>query len=624
MCGIAGHLLHLSKGTTLQQIQETIESLRHRGPDDESFLLSSEVSNLGINEFSPDQPLCLIHTRLSINDLSEKGRNPLTFGTSGNYVVFNGEIYNFKELRLDLIEIGYEFKTGTDTEVLLAMYIEYGQEFVEKLDGMFAIAIWDFKEQKLKLYRDRLGIKPLYFKITPQGVYFASEIKALLKLLGERGQIDKIGLAQHLQFQNQFEERTLFQGISIALPGSQIIVDATGNVHKARWWKASIKPNHKLTLSEISEKVEFTLREAVKSQLVGDVPIGSYLSGGIDSATISALAREELPSLKTFTIGFETSGTSVAEDNYDERSKAFAAAEYLNLTNFSKQIEPNDYLFNWVETIIAIEDLRVGPSVQILEATTLAREHSTIVLSGAGGDELFAGYPWRYPNSGDEKYLGFEFWYEKASRLFQYEELQEVLKDKSLFELNEWDPHDFLLSVWLGHDCEDSLDKALLMDMEYFLHGLLLVEDKISMKRALEVRVPFLSNSLVELALQIPNKFKVDTNMGKKILRQVAQTILPPSFPNAIKQGFTPPLEGWFRGPLKDVILNFTFKNPKYLGEILELDKLQKVFESHQDKSENKRMLIWSLTSLEIWGRHFILGETEDEIKYDLTNQSLN
>ena len=624
MCGIAGHLLHLSKGSTLQQIQETIESLRHRGPDDESFLLSSEVSNLGINEFSPGQPLCLIHTRLSINDLSEKGRNPLTFGTSRNYVVFNGEIYNFKELRLDLIGIGYEFKTGTDTEVLLAMYIEYGQEFVKKLDGMFAIAIWDFKEQKLKLFRDRLGIKPLYFKITPQGVYFASEVKALLKLLGERGQIDKIGLAQHLQFQNQFEERTLFQGISIALPGSLIIVDARGNVHKARWWKASIKPDNNWTLSEINEKVEFTLREAVKSQLVGDVPIGSYLSGGIDSATISALARVVLPSLKTFTIGFDTSDTSIAEGNYDETLKAAAAAEYLGLSNFSKQIEPNDYLLNWVETIIAIEDLRVGPSVQILEATTLAREHATIVLSGAGGDELFAGYPWRYPKSGDEKYLGFEFWYEKASRLFQYEELQEVLKDKSLFALNEWDPHDFLLKVWLSHDCEDSLDKALLMDLEYFLHGLLLVEDKISMKRALEVRVPFLSNSLVELALQIPNKFKVDNITGKKILRDVAQTILPPSFPNAIKQGFTPPLEGWFRGPLKEIILNFTFKNPKYLGEILELDKLEKIFESHQDKSENKRMLIWSLTSLEIWGRFFILGETADEIKYDLMNQSSN
>lgn len=619
MCGIAGYFLNESSKTPLSRIQDTIEILRHRGPDDEAFLLSNLEKNFEVNQYSIGEPLCLIHTRLSINDLSKNGRNPLTYSDSNVYVVFNGEIYNFRQLRQTLIESGFSFSTETDTEVLLVMYLLHGDRFVELLDGMFAIAIWDLNNKKLKLFRDRFGVKPLYFIQNSNGVFFGSEVRAVLKLSNTVAKLDPIGLAQHLQFQNQIDSRTLFADVSILLPGSKLVCEADGKIEFVRWWKARINPNDSLTKSEIRSNVTALLREAVENQLIGDVKISSYLSGGLDSATVAAIASEKIPNLNTITVGFETANFSNNESNFDETHQASLMAAHLGLSNHSRRIGAVDFLENWVETVIAIEDLRVGPSVQIMTAANLAKQYSTVVLSGAGGDELFAGYPWRYPDSEDDSEIGFEKWYQQASRLLTIDDISNVLIDNSVLRKNEWNPRDYLYNMWISHECLEPIDNALLMDIEIFLHGLLLVEDKISMNSALEVRVPLLSNKLSDYALQIPHKYKTNLGLGKVILREIAKSILPPSFSEKVKQGFTPPLEGWIRGELSTKIDNFTFKNPKYLPVVLKVGNLRRdFFLPHLEEEANNRMLIWTLTSLEIWGRHFILGEPKSRIKEDL------
>jgi asparagine synthase (glutamine-hydrolysing) len=619
MCGIAGCVSITEGGVNEPNIKNALSLLRHRGPDDEGFLLGTFEEILNLNQFEAKQKICLIHTRLSINDLSTNGRNPLTYKNSSAYVVFNGEIYNFKSLRIQLLNRGYSFSSESDTEVLLVAYLEFGDDFVNLLDGMFALAIWDFRAKEVKLFRDRLGIKPLYYYEGESGFFFASEIKALLALSGLEAAIDEIALAQHLQFQNQLSNRTLFKNVSLLLPGSRLTIRQTGEPLVHKWWRPRIQPDYSLTFDEIKARTIEILKQSVESQLMGDVPIGSYLSGGLDSAIVTALASSTTAGLETYTVGFTTNGVSLEETSFDEVQKGLEAAAHLKLPNLNTRLTPIQFLKDWVPTVLAIEDLRVGPSVQIMSAAALAKTKSTVVLSGAGGDELFGGYPWRYPNSDMDDDAAFHHWYERASRLMTDQKVRRLMKNQSIFQKLEWDAALTSKYTWDHLLADKSIDKALLMDLETFLHGLLLVEDKLSMQHAIEVRVPILSNDLIDFALTIPHNFKVDHLEGKIILREIAHELLPSSFSKAKKQGFTPPMASWFRNELRIPINSFVFTDAKYLPTILNVDEMQEIFKRHLSGEVNNRMLIWSLTSLEIWGRFFILKESAETITDQLT-----
>ena len=621
MCGIAGCIL----GDRILEeniIDDVLNSLKHRGPDDSGFISGtfeklSELDCLEIND-----NLTLIHTRLSINDLSARARNPLTVAGSSVYVVFNGEIYNFRELRDELKSEGYSFETSSDTEVLLSLYLRDGDEFVSKLDGMFAIAILDMVRGQIKIFRDRLGIKPLYYLLNSEGFFFASEVKSLLKLAQIEASLDKVGLAQYLQFQNELEDRTMFENIKILLPGAFLTFDRYSGLSLTKWWIPRINHEKSLNLKEAKSKLNQLVEDSVVSQLVGDVHLGAYLSGGIDSGTITSLASKQMSNIPSFTIGFSANNLKVSENYVDETEVAKKIAIFLDVTNVSRIIDSEDFIKDWVRTVVAIEDLRVGPSVQVLNAAELASNQCSIVLSGAGGDELFGGYPWRYPSPDLNSKESFDYWYKTASRLFSDREVKEIVRWSSSHEQEEWKPYDVLKTAWDDLPAQSSIDKALLMDLEIFLHGLLLVEDKLSMSQGIEVRVPLLSNALIDFSLSLPTELKVNEGVGKIILREVSDSLLPLGISSARKIGFTPPISSWIGDEIREQVMNFTFRNPKYLPKILEMQKVKSLLAEVKSSNKDDRMFLWSLTSLEIWGRYYILGESEECVQRDLNEKS--
>lgn len=620
MCGIAGCILS-DRILDKNLIDDVLQSLKHRGPDDSGFVSGtfeklSDVDCLEIND-----NITLIHTRLSINDLSAKARNPLTVADSSVYVVFNGEIYNFRELRLELELEGSSFETNSDTEVLLSLYLRDGDEFVSKLDGMFAIAIFDAVRGQIKVFRDKLGIKPLYYLLNSDGFFFASEVKSLLKLAQIEASLDKIGLAQYLQFQNELEDRTMFENIKLLLPGSFLTFDRYSGLSLTKWWIPKIKREESLDFKNAKLILTQLVGDSVKSQLVGDVALGAYLSGGIDSGTITSLAAKHIPNIPSFTIGFSAKNLKVSENFVDETEVAKKIANSLAVTNVSRIIDSEGFINDWVRTIVSIEDLRVGPSVQVLNAAELASNQCSIVLSGAGGDELFGGYPWRYPAPDLNPKDSFDYWYKTASRLFSDSEVKEIVKWASRHEREEWEPYNLLKTVWDELSAQNSIDKALLMDLQIFLHGLLLVEDKLSMSQGIEVRVPLLSNALIDFSLSLPTELKVNDGVGKIILRDVSDSLLPSGISSARKIGFTPPISSWIGDEIRDQVMNFAFRNPKYLPTVLEMQKVESLLAEVKSSNKDDRMFLWSLTSLEIWGRYYILGESEECIQRDLNEK---
>ena len=621
MCGIAGGVIFDDKSQfSINEIEETIELIRHRGPDDNGFILGTFDTLADRDKFVFQSKVCLIHTRLSINDLSHNGKNPLTYPNSAVNVIFNGEIYNFKELRDNLSKKGYKFFSNTDTEVLLVMYLEYGDNFVEMLDGMFAVAIWDFKLRKLKLFRDRIGIKPLYYLKNSKGFFFASEIKALLKISCSLARLDSLALAHYLQFQNQIDNRTMFADVFSVEPGSCVTIEEFEKITHNKWWFANITPNQFWTLEKAKLKSLDILSRSLEYQMVSDVPVGSYLSGGLDSALIAAVARAKNNSIPTYTIGFSTKNVSTSEKNFSEIEIAKVAAKFLRIDNIAETILPSEYLESWTNAVVASEDLRVGPSVQVMKAAKLASKYSVVVLSGAGGDELFGGYLWRYPIHENDSQSAFSEWFRRASRLLSETQISVLFKDSTILEKKLWNPKKLLNNVWNSFLAENSVDKSLLMDLNIFLPGLLMIEDKLSMHHSIEVRVPFLSNEMVNFALSLPYELKISEDYGKIVLREIAKDLLPKEFSNAPKQGFTPPLDSWFKHEYRNVVNQFIVKNSLYLHSILDIGEVSKLVDEHNSGAKNHRMLIWSLISVEIWGRYFILGHSESRISTDLVS----
>jgi asparagine synthase (glutamine-hydrolysing) len=621
MCGIAGCILS-NRILDKNVIEDVIKSLRHRGPDDSGFISGTFERLSDLDSLEGNDNLTLIHTRLSINDLSARARNPLTIMGSSVFVVFNGEIYNFKELRLELESEGFSFETNSDTEVLLSLYLRDGDEFVYKLDGMFAIAILDMVKGQLKVFRDKLGIKPLYYMQNSEGIFFASEIKSLLRLAQVEATIDKVGLAQYLQFQNELEDRTMFTGVKILLPGAYLTIDRYSNLKLTKWWIPKITREKPTNLDDAVLKLTQLVSDSVTSQLVGDVKLGSYLSGGIDSGTITSLASKLIPNIPSFTIGFSANNLKESENYVDETEEAKKISNFLSIANESRIIDSKGFLSDWVRTIIAIEDLRVGPSVQVLNAAELASDQCSIVLSGAGGDELFGGYPWRYPSPDLNPAESFDYWYRTATRLFTEVEVKEIVKWTSIDERDKWQPYNLLKTKWHGVPAKGSIDKALIMDLENFLHGLLLVEDKLSMSQGIEVRVPLLSNALIDFSLSMRTELKVNQGIGKIALRKVSDSLLPSGMSSARKIGFTPPISSWIGDEIREQVVNFTFSHPKYLPGILEMEKVKSLLTDIKASNKDDRMFLWSLTSLEIWGRYYIFGESEASIKGDLNQTS--
>jgi asparagine synthase (glutamine-hydrolysing) len=384
MCGIAGVFNLNEQPIPLSLIQKITRSLEHRGPDDEGFYVHNNVG--------------LGHRRLSILDTSPRGRQPMMSKDGKWIIVFNGCIYNFLDLKLELKSKGHQFVSTTDTEVISEGLAAYGPSFFERLDGMFAIAAWNTEEKKMYLSRDRYGVKPLYYWFEDGVLVFASEIKAIIKHPKYSVKVNLDALNEYFTFQNVFRYHTLFKGVTMLPPANTVMINKSStHVRHHSWWDYDFsQPDENMTFEEAREGTIHYFKQAVTKQMIADVPVGSYLSGGMDSGSITAIASSHVPRLSTFTCGFDMSHVTGVEANYDERRDAELMASYFKTEHYEQVINAGDLSWSLPRVVWHLEDLRVGMSYPNYYISRLASKFVKVCLQGTGGDELFGGYPWRY------------------------------------------------------------------------------------------------------------------------------------------------------------------------------------------------------------------------------------
>lgn len=626
MCGIAGYLNLDGAPASPALLERMIAAIAHRGPDSD-----------GVHA---DGPAGLGHRRLAIIDLSPLAHQPMAT-PDGRYVIsYNGEAYNFRELRKELEARGHKFASQSDTEVVLHAYAEWGADAIGRINGMFALAIWDNVRRELFLARDRYGIKPLYYTQTGGAFLFGSEIKALLQHPSYRARMDKEALVEYLTFQNFFTDRTLFKDVNLLPAGTWLRLSVDGSVRRERYWDYDFcEPSVSLSEPEYVEEVDRLIRQALSRQLVSDVEIGAYLSGGMDSGTLTALAARQLPYMKTFTAGFDLSSASGLELGFDERPAA-ERISYLNKTeHYEIVVKAGDMERCLPKLVWHLEEPRVGQSYPNFYVSQLASKFCKVVLAGTGGDEMFGGYPWRYVReSGPEDFESFiDHYYTFWQRLIPNQEVWEVLKPIKSEVGHVW-TRDIFRDVFADrhHDADGlagSINRSLYFEAKTFLNGLLIVEDKLSMAHSLETRVPFLDNDLVDFAMRVPVKMKlldpakierIDANEpglssrrddlrrrdGKRVLRRAMERYMPSEITTGPKQGFSGPDASWFRGESIDFVRHTLMeRDDAALFEYLDRDAVRRLVGEHLSGQHNRRLLIWSLLMIEYWCRTFLKSD---------------
>lgn len=622
MCGIAGYLNRNGAPADAEIIVAMRDALAHRGPDGKGLYLNG--------------PLGFGHRRLSIIDLRAVADQPMHSPDGRWTIVFNGEIYNFRELRAELEQEGWSFRTLSDTEVLIAGCVVWGvRKLALRIDGMAAFALWDATEQRLHLVRDRFGVKPLYLWRTPDRLAFASEVKAFMAHPDFRVRVNESALREYFTFQNLFRTHTLFEGVE-HLPAATILTIDRNGEKRETYWNYDFSHSEPIDDKEAVETLETLMKQAVERQLVGDVPVGAYLSGGMDSGTLVALASAHVPRMQTFTAGFEMSRVQGTEAGFDERRDAELMAYCYRTEHYEQVINAGDIRWSLPRVVWHLEDLRLGMSYPNYYIARLASKFVKVCLSGAGGDELFGGYPWRYyrvfRSLNQDDYLSnyYGFW----QRLTTAEDRKHLFGASAD---DEAEMFDVFRSVYADaprlsfETPEDHISAALYFECRTFLSGLLLVGDKLAMANGLEERFPFLDNALVDFAMRLPARHKlsdlehmltVDEDAvrkkllaqdafagGKSCLRQAMAHVLPPEIMDRRKQGFSSPEASWYRGENADYVRDMLLKPDLASSTYLSPDFIRATVEEHFSGKRNNRLLIWSFLSFEQWCRVFLNGE---------------
>lgn len=635
MCGIVAVYQLDGRPFSSTLLRRMTDRIAHRGPDGEGHYIDGAVG--------------LGHRRLAIIDLSVAGRQPMSNETGDVIISFNGEIYNYQQLRIELQAAGHRFQSQTDTEVIVHAYEEWGEQCVERFNGMFAFAIYDRRPTegrrrnadtgRLFLARDRYGIKPLYYYHDAHRLLAASEIKALLCHPEVKTRLCYPALSEYFTFQNIFSDLTLFEGVRLLPAGCTLMVDPTASqpMRQRRYWDYRFGDDRRgLSIEACAEELERLFDQAVARQLMSDVPVGSYLSGGMDSGSITAVAARHIPRIHTFTCGFDLSSASGLELGFDERAAAEAMANVFKTEHYQVVLHAGDMEHVLPELVWHLEDLRVGQCYPNYYVARLASKFVKVVLSGAGGDELFAGYPWRYYRgmqaSSPQAY--YDSYYNYWQRLIPDEDRASFYRSEAFREVRHHAPLDTFRSVFAQSEprlgtMEEIVNASLYFEIKTFLHGLFVVEDKISMAHGLETRVPFLDNNLVDFALRVPAAYKlrelahapqVDedevgkrkryeaqaTADGKIVLRQAMSRLVPDDILARAKQGFSAPDASWFRGESIDYV-NRLLRDPRaHIYEVLEPAYITRKLDEHTSGQHNHRLFIWSLLSFEWWLRTFV------------------
>lgn len=623
MCGIFGVFnYNYSEQVDKNKLIESTRLLKHRGPDGEGFYLDEKLQ-VGFG-----------HRRLSIIDLVT-GDQPMCNEDGTIWIVFNGEIYNFLELKAELKNRGHKFKTKSDTEVIIHAYEEYGEKFPKKLNGIFAFAIWDSKKKRIYLARDHFGVKPLYFYKDNSCFIFSSEIKSIINYAKHRISIDEQSLYECLTLRYIIAPNTLFAQI-YKVPPSSCLIFENDKYHIFRYYDKKIVVDYDKPLKYWQEKLENDIETAVKRQMISDVPIGVSLSGGLDSGTILALMTKHIgEGVHSFTVGFEGNND---EDN--EIEKARRLSEIYGAEFNSYVITENDYINFFEKYILHLEE-PVGneSAIAYYFVAELANGKVKVLLNGQGADEPFGGY---------DRYLGF-YYLEKfpfllslISKFFihlkpdltrkkQFEKIIDLFNAKKnndkLMLANQLLTNRFQNEIFKVNFLNEKINivKSKISDLishriignnteKLFYYdlftslpeNLLLSEDKMAMAASIEARVPFLDIDLIETALSIPAKYKIGLLSGKKILKEVCTKYLPRKIVHQRKIGFNNPASKWFINSLGEMFLDYINSNDSVTKNYLRFDNVMKLYNEHKNLEENHEKILFLLLSLEIWRNKFI------------------
>ena len=630
MCGIAGILERSPDGTVDRAaVHAMMTAIAHRGPDDEGAWF--------------DGPVGLGHRRLSIIDLAS-GRQPMTNEDGSLWIVFNGEIYNYVELRRELAR-HHSFRTQSDTEVILHLYEELGERCLERLNGMFAFAIWDARQQRLFAARDRLGIKPFYWCLSGERFAFASEPKALLAAGLARAEADQQGLEEYFTFQFCLGDRTLFKDIWRLEPGHYLSFRPFRDSEPAivRYWDFGYEIDTHHTEEYFSDQLLTVLQDSVRLQLRSDVPVGAHLSGGIDSSTVVCLAASAYGGeLQTFTGGFREGR------QYDETSYARAVAEHVRSRHHEIFPSATDFADLMPSLVYMMDEPAAGPGLfpQYM-VSKLAREHVKVVLGGQGGDELFGGYARYlvayleqclkgaiYGTQEDGKHVvTWDSIMPNLALLRQYRPmLQSFWKDGLFGDMDQRyfrlvsriDDADALIApdAWNERSRERMLtafrqifnnpstksyfNKMTNFDLKASLPALLQVEDRTSMSVSLESRVPLLDHRVADLITRMPPTARFKGGDTKRVFREAVRPLLPPLvLERKDKMGFPVPVSEWFRGPLRDFVGDILLSTRARQRGLYRTDGVEQLMGAEQPFGRQ----LWGLLCLELWHRAFVDGE---------------
>jgi asparagine synthase (glutamine-hydrolysing) len=616
MCGISGIATFEPSGVPMALLQQMTAALRHRGPDDHgSFQEKAGRAALG-------------HRRLSIIDLSS-GHQPV-FNEDGQIaVVFNGEIYNYQELRRDLEARGHRFRTHSDTEVIVHLYEDRGADCVQLLRGMFAFAVWDGRTNTVMLARDRLGKKPTYYAVLDGILYFASEIQALYCVPGLPTDLDYEAIDRYLTYSYIPSPHSVYRSIRKLPPAHTLTFDCRG-LRLARYWRPDYTRKTTLSYEDATAELVKLLTESVRLRLISDVPLGAFLSGGVDSSTVVALmAKLSNAPVKTFSIGF-------ADEEFNELSFARQVAEQYGTDHHEFVVEPER--LNILEDIVRHYGEPYGDSsaVPTWHLSRLTRQHVTVALNGDGGDELFGGYDWyRMQRRVNRTAFPLAHWTAgHLNRLGRSLMPRRVAKGVELLARPEASRFHVLHGYAAGSDlaplyhpefrsrlataAEDYLtqlydaslpcdaDRSFSADLlSYLPEDLLVKVDRASMAHSLECRSPFLDQELVEFSTALPSDWKIGGGRSKRILKDAVRDLFPTGFLDRPKMGFSVPIGKWFRGELKGFIADALLHGPLVRLPLLQPAAVKQLLDEHASGTRNHETQIWNLLMLNLWFHEF-------------------
>jgi len=621
MCGICGQYNFLSNEPAGKAtIEKMTRTLVHRGPDDEGYYYSE---SLGFG-----------FRRLSIIDLST-GHQPMSDPDGRVWVILNGEIYNFPDLKKELEAKGYVFRTTSDTEVVVHGYNEWRLDVLDHLNGMFGIAIWDDARKMLVLARDRMGIKPLYYALDERGLLFGSEIRAILAAKNAKPEPDATALSLFLQYRYTPSPLTAFRGIKKLAPGTRLVV-RDGAAKVERWWRYRPVPFEPMpTAEQATEELLELYKQAVKRQLISDVPLGLLLSGGVDSALLLALMNLSCREWKTFTIGFDSGFRN------DELALAVRTAEIMDAPNYRVELDREMFEKSMPEIIRALEEPVAASSVvPMYHVCRRAREEVKVVLIGQGPDELFGGYTrhlgvrygaywWSLPGAvrspvsavlkrvlRNEAIKRALYSLDVPSRLKRYQQAFSLVSAERMSALFKDGvlpngASDEILNCW--GDLEplmqgtDELGGFQFLEIRSSLPDeILMYGDKLSMAHGLEARVPFLDQDVVEYVERLSASFKVHRGSRKWLHRRVAKSFLPAEIIDRKKLGFETPVDDWFRASVASEMETALLKNGSLVYEYLRPEEVKRLVDEHRKGSSNNFKILFSIVVLEEWLRSFI------------------